>query len=185
MRGLGKLGRWAVCGETYSCPRAVYLVKRGPKPAFHKAPYHPVIIASRLHTAKWEAGWTGDGATLWEHNKREGGSGWLLARWRGLDIDYGHVVRGCVLPDGARAGIEHDRTLEPWTLLAKSVWWSDEPMPEWLQQAGCELSSDDFTRAAIAEDYGDCVLPAKKQDRLRIVRARNLDRVREWPEVTR
>jgi hypothetical protein len=161
-----------MCGDKPECPRAIYLVKRGPRPSYAKASWHPVIVASRKHTAEWEAGWTGDGAWVWEHNKREGGSGWLLCRWAGLDINYGHIVRGCVLPDGTKAGIEHDRTKEPWRLLAGAVWWSDEPIPAWLREAGVVVAADEFTKERIDKDDGVCMLPASRQRALEASRDR-------------
>jgi len=161
-----------MCGEKVECPRAIWLIKRGPREEYHKAPFHPVIICSRQHTAKWEAGWTGNRAWVWEHVKREGHSGWLLARWNGFDVDYGHVVRGCVLPDGTEAGIEHDRTKEPWTLLAGAVWWSDERVPEWLRKAGVVEARDEFTVNRILDDAGTCMLPLAQQRRIEARQAR-------------
>ena len=45
---------------------SLYLIKRGPRPEHHKAPYHPVILCDRKRIAKWEAGWTGDRAWVWK-----------------------------------------------------------------------------------------------------------------------
>ena len=40
----------------------VYLIKRGPRPEHHRAPFHPVIVCGKRRVAKWQAGWTGDAA---------------------------------------------------------------------------------------------------------------------------
>jgi hypothetical protein len=168
-------------------PRTVALIKRGPRPEHHRAPFHPVILCTRNHTTNWEAGWTGNRAWVWEHAGSDGHSGWLLRRWEGLHVDYGHVVRGHRLPDGTPTGFAHkhrdlgyDRpgetgakhlgysedVQEPWSLLPGAVWWSDDPMPLWLQEAGVVLACDAFSLHVIQEDSGDFLMPEKQRDKL-------------------
>ena len=153
--------RLDVCGA----PRTLYLIKRGPRPEFHRAPYHRVIICTRKHTAKWEAGWTGDCACVWEKDA-DPSSGWLLVKWFGLDIDYGHIVRGSDLFRGGRTGIHHDRAKEPWSLLKRAKWWSDHRIPGWLIDAGVKPPRDMFSRKTIMNDYGDCLLSESTRHRL-------------------
>jgi hypothetical protein len=164
----------------------VYLIKRAPKPDYHRAPFHPVILCTRKGVAKWEAGWTGDRAWVWEHGDgKTGCGGWLLCRWEGLDIDYGHVVRTCALPDGTHAAFFHqhrnlgyDRSQEPpkwlgydpnlqepWTLLSGAVWWSLTAMPEWLAEAGVVLPVDAFTQHRILDDYRYADMDERKWDK--------------------
>lgn len=135
--------------------RYVYLIKRGERPEHHRAPYHPVILCSRKPVAEWEAGWTGDEATVWTHTWGSPASGWLLTRWRGLDVDYGHVVRGHELPDGTRSGFFHDRDEEPWTLLDGCVWWSSERIPEWLDDHGVIYPPDPHSQQRILDTEAD------------------------------
>lgn len=171
--------------------RVVYLVKRGPRPETHKAPFHPVVICSRRHTMKWESGWTGGRSWVWDHEGREEFCGWLLLRWEGLDIDYGGLVKCCTLPDGTKTGFFHrhrdlgyDRPgevgakhlgystelQEPWSLLPGAVWWSDHPMPEWLRISGVVPVSDSFSLKVIQEDTGTCLLTEREGRRLQETR---------------
>jgi hypothetical protein len=134
---------------------SVYLIKRGPRPEYHRAPFHPVIICGKRKVAKVEAGWTGDAAYVWEHERNWHGGGWLLARWKGFDVDYGHVVRACTMPDGSSAAFQHEMDAEPWTLLNGAVWWDDKKMPEWLAKAGVVYPSDDFSQQSILDLIAD------------------------------
>jgi hypothetical protein len=134
---------------------ALFLVKRGPRPSHHRAPFHPVIISPSRNVARWEAGWTGDRAWIWSRASNEGGSGWLLDRWDGLDIDYGHIVRGCLLPGGVSAGIEHDRRREPWTLVDRATWWSTRKPPAWLLEMGLRYPADAFSQETIRRVEAD------------------------------
>lgn len=129
--------------------RTIYLIKRGPRPEGHKPPFHPVVICATKAAAKWEAGWSGDRAWVWTREWGSAASGWLLERWEGLDIDYGHVVRGLTLPDGTEAAFAHGREREPWTLLRGAVWWSARRMPAWLEEAGVIYPPDGFTQSRI------------------------------------
>ncbi len=129
---------------------SLYLIKRGPRPSYHRAPFHPVILCAKKPVAKWEAGWTGDKAWVWTRETHEPYGGWLLERWEGLDIDYGHIVRGCTLPDGTETAFwhKHARSL-PWDLMKGAIWWDDKKMPDWVQKAGVVYPPDDFTQDSI------------------------------------
>ena len=152
---------------------SLYLVKRREKPIFHRATFHPVILCTRQHTAMWEAGWSGDGACVWTRDafKKDIG-GWLMVRWCGLDIDYGHIVRNLTLPDGTTGAFVHDRKSEPWTLIPEAVWWSDHKIPDWISDCGVNLPEDDFSRDRIREDQGSCLLTESKQEQLKERRLR-------------
>lgn len=135
---------------------AVYLVRRAPMPEWCHAPYHPVIICGKRRVAKWEAGWTGDAAWVWSHERGTGAGGWLLERWNGLDIDYGHVVRGGTLPDGTEMAFSHQHHgRDPWPLIAGAVWWDDKKMPRWLEEAGVVYPTDHFTQQSIVNRVAD------------------------------
>jgi hypothetical protein len=83
-------------------------------------------------------------------------AGWLLERWNGLDLDYGHLVREVgPLPDGSHTAFFHDRDSEPWTLLRGAVWWDDRVLPKYLEKAGVVYSPDDFTRNVILDAVED------------------------------
>lgn len=136
----------------------IYLIKRGPKPEYHNAPFHPVIICAKRKVAKWEAGSTSDRAWLWERASHiMDGAGFLLMRWNGLDIDYGHVVHNVGdMPDGAHSGFYHPgRGGEPWTLLKGAIWWDDKPLPPSLVEMGVIYPPDDFTQQRILDTIAD------------------------------
>lgn len=135
------------------CGPTLYLVKRGPRPEYHRATFHPVIVTDRKPIAEWEAGWTGDGATVWHHQSSDRCTGWLIVRWCGFDIDYGHIVRSFALPDGTIAAFRHTKDNEPWTLIAGAVWWSLAPMPAWLRNLGCIEAPDEFTQVRIRDGW--------------------------------
>jgi hypothetical protein len=82
-------------------------------------------------------------------------AGWLLERWKGLDLDLGHVVHACRLPDGTTSGFGHDRKAEPWTLLSGAVWWSDKRMPDALAKAGVVYPPDAHTQWDILDTIAD------------------------------
>jgi hypothetical protein len=135
---------------------AVYLIKRGPREPHHRAPFHPVIICAKRGVAKWEAGWTGAAAWVWSHERGLRVGGWLLERWNGFDVDYGHVVRGVTMPDGTDAAFVHEHTgREPWPLLAGAVWWDDKSMPRWIADAGVVYAPDAFSQEAILRDISN------------------------------
>jgi hypothetical protein len=134
----------------------IYLVKRGPKPDWHKAPHSPVLICTRRDVAMWEAGWSGDQAQVWAQNGSPA-CGFLLIRWNGLDIDYGHVVRTFKLPDGTSAAFHHrHRHPETWVLLNGAVWWSERKMPAWLAEAGAVYPSHAWTQGRILQVINNC-----------------------------
>lgn len=134
----------------------LYLIKRGPRPAHHNAPYHEVIICDDRRTAEEEQGWTGSGATVWvKEGRKDNRHGWLLKRWLGLDIDYGHVVRGCELPADGSAGFWRDYEVDDGRsvkdLLPGATWWSVQRMPEWLKDRGVVYPADYFTQQHILD----------------------------------
>jgi hypothetical protein len=144
----------------------IYCIKRGPMPEHHNAPFHPVIVCDNKDFAKWEAGWTDDKAWVWSHESGCPECGWLLDRWNGFDIDYGHIVRSLILPDGSHGAIAHrhrdrgyDRTgpepkwlgytgelQEPWSILTGATWWSSKKMPAWIEALGVLHPADTFSR---------------------------------------
>lgn len=130
--------------------KSLYLIKRGPKPDYCKAPYHPVVMCARRHVAEWEAGWSGGHSWVWIHDWDKC-SGWLITRWNGLDIDYGHVVRSIALPDGYDAAFCHDREKRPWILLKDAVWWDVINMPKFVEEWGVSYPQDEFTREKISK----------------------------------
>lgn len=144
----------------------IYLIKRGPKSKSHKAPFHPVILCTRKHTAKWEAGATSDKCWVWTHDYGFEHSGWLLERWNGLDVDYGPVVNPIELPDGTKAAFFHDKGKSPWILIKGAVWWSNHKIPTWIQDRGCLFVKDSFSIECIERDDGTCGLPMYKQEKL-------------------
>lgn len=175
----------------------LYFIKRGPRPDHHRAPYHPYLICTRKGVAKWEAGWTGDQAWVWERfDAKDDAGGWLLTRWEGLVIDYGHLVRTCRLPDGTPVafyhrhrdlGFEHiegygrmwrgysEELQEPWSLLSQTVWWSVSRIPEWLEKAGVQVPTDDFSQRRIVE-------AVRYADEEEGKRERRCQRPEWWPE---
>jgi hypothetical protein len=155
---------------------SLYLIKRGPDYGAHWHPSltpHRVIVCTARHTARWEAGWTGDRAWVWERStSADGGQGWLIVRWEGLEIDYGHTVRGGKLPDGTSLGFSHPGNKDPqhrrpWELLRGAVWWSEHPLPTWLRvKWGVVQATDEYTLEDIRRDAGDCLLSESKRRRL-------------------
>lgn len=139
--------------------KRLYLIKRGPRPAYHRAPFHPVILCTHKCVADKEVGGTDDGDWLWtKFGWGRNGAGWLLERWNGFPIDYGGVVRGFALPDGTHAAFWRD--YDPWpkgiqNLLPGAVWWTDQPMPAWLQERGVIYPPDRFSRQVILDTIAD------------------------------
>lgn len=142
---------------------ALYLLKRGPRPAHHNAPFHQVIICSQKWIARWEAHDSNEPAWIWENEDvKEPRGGWLLVRWMGFDIDYGGLVKGITLPDGTQAAFwrdyEHPTTPNVINILSGAVWWTaKKPIPAYLVQKGVVYPSDEFTRQRIitSEQEGD------------------------------
>ena len=136
----------------------MYLIKRGPRPKYHLAPFHPVVICNKKAVAKWEAGDTGDRAWVWERSSnRMNGEGFLIVRWNGLDIDYGNVVKQVgPMTDGTLCGFVHPHTgREPWSLLKGAVWWDDKRIPPDLLEAGVIYPPDEFTQQCILDRISD------------------------------
>jgi len=130
------------------------LIKRGQRPGWHKAPYHEVLVCDRKKFAQREAGWTGDGATVWSADGLDScGGGWLLERWNGFDIDYGHVVRSLDLPDGTKAAFwrPYESVLSVKNLFDGAIWYSDRVMPEWFEKMGVRYPPDEFTQQHILD----------------------------------
>ena len=135
---------------------SLYLIRRQPRPDYHKAPYHRVIVCALKRIARWEVGWTGDRSWLWT-KQNEPFTGWLLERWEGLDIDYGHIVRGGKLPDGTDMAFHHPHGSNSgtWDLLRGAVWYSDKPIPTWLVERGVVYPPDDFTQGQLLDLIAD------------------------------
>lgn len=134
----------------------IWLVRRGPREAHHLAPFHPVIVCAKSRIARSEAGWTGDAAWVWSHERPSRIGGWLLERWNGFNVDYGHVVRPCRMPDGTDGAFVHEHTRrEPWSILAGAVWWDDRRMPKWLAEGGAIYPPDRFTQQRVLDAIAD------------------------------
>jgi hypothetical protein len=138
--------------------KSLYLIKRQPRPDYHKAPYHPVVICDRKKMAKYVAGNTADKATVWEREEwGNNGMGWLITRWQGLDIDYMPVVFGTLLPDGTSTGFwrDYESEFSVKHLIDSATWWSDKMMPDWLEKRGVKYPADDFSQHRILDDLAD------------------------------
>lgn len=134
--------------------KSLYLIKRGPRPEYHRAPFHPVIICDRKRIAEWEAGNTGNAAWVWEKMSwSDDGWGWLLCRWNGFDVNYGHVAHSITMPDGTVAGLwrDYESDYSVKDLIAGATWWSEKPMPEWLAKRGVKYPEDEFTQQSILD----------------------------------
>ena len=132
--------------------KVLYFIDRGhARPSGHRAPYHRYLVCTEYARARQEAGDTGARAYIWERVAWGSDSGWLLVRWKGLDIDYGYVVHSPELPDGTRAGFVHPHKADemPWVVLGQAVWWSEKSIPRWLEQRGVKLPGDAFSRGRI------------------------------------
>lgn len=147
----------------------LWLIERKPKPDWHNAPYHQVILCTARHTAEWEGGGSPDGATVWNQCDLRKDSKylhtWFLVRWKGLDC---HTFRGAAvyfdLPDGSNTR-EHSERAH--SLVVGAVWWSDKPLPQFLRDLGVIEAPDDFTRELIARDSGLCLLPESRAEKIR------------------
>lgn len=140
----------------------LYLIKRGPKPNYHNAPYHPVILCTLKRVAQWEQGATDKHAWVWMRpSVLNDGAGWLLVRWNGFDIDYGHVVHNVgAMPDGSPCAFwrdyeprDNEGCVSPF--LPGAVWWSHHKMPDWLVARGVVYPSDSFTQQHILDTIAD------------------------------
>jgi len=134
--------------------RSVYLILRSDKPKHHNAPYHSVILCSRKHIAKWEAGDSSDKATVFTKNN-DPHEGFLMERYKGFDIDYGHIVKLIDLfDDEMKSGFHHPHTTNTWELLKGATWWSYDKLPQWLIDRGVTYPEDNFTKRRILDDSG-------------------------------
>lgn len=146
----------------------LYLIERGAGTFRGKAPYHPVIICTARYTAKWEAGGSPYGSTVWSQgNVRQDSKNlhsWFVNRWKGLDITFHGNCVYFDLPDGSNTRQHSERAH---TLIAGAVWWSDKPLPQFLRDLGVIEAPDDFTRERIADDYGLCLLSETAAEKIR------------------
>lgn len=138
----------------------LYLIKRPPPPYKIAVAHHPVIIATLKRVAEWESSYSGNKAWVWTQYYRNFGkdSGWLLTRWNGLIVDYGHIVRGFELPDGSQAGFWRDYACDEGSikdLLPGAVWYSKELIPDWLLEKGVVYPQDDYTQQHILDIVAD------------------------------
>lgn len=147
----------------------LYLIEQGARYFRGKAPYHPVIICTARHTAKWQAGGSPDGATVWsQSNIRQDSKNlhtWFLNKWKGLDCCTFHGAAVYFdLPDGSNTRQHSERAH---TLVSGAVWWSDKPLPHFLRELGVIEAPDDFTRERIADDSGLCLLSESAAEKIR------------------
>lgn len=156
---------------------SLYLIKRGPRPPHHNAPFHPVIICDRKRLADEGVSFTGDRDWVWRKDTTgKDGKGWLLIRWEGLIIDYGYLVRGSILPDGSHTAFWRDYETREGEgsvkdVLAVATWWSDTTIPGWLKDRGVDYAKDAFSQKRILE------LCAGEDGALRMTRPAH------WPEA--
>ncbi len=143
--------------------KGLYLVIRGPKSEFHKAPYHPIIVCSRQHTARWESKNTTDGHTVyWNAYPHKGHGNWFLGRYKGYEMS-GNLGPSFVFFDGCVNSdlCNHQKVNE---LLNGAVWWSYDRMPDFVKEMGVVHVEDDFTKEWIWRDYND--LPHSRREAL-------------------
>lgn len=143
--------------------RYLYLIIRGEKPSYQRAPYHPVIVCTRKHTAKWEAGETGDGSTVFQEMAPNGE--WLLVKYKGFNMDYSKSCTFIDLFDGKNSR-EIGRREEIMRLIKEAVWWSYDRVPDYAKDWGIRFPEDTFTKKIIIEDAGMCLLPESKAIKL-------------------
>jgi hypothetical protein len=145
-----------------------YLILRGPKGEHHNAPFHPIILCTRKHTAEWESQRSKDGATVWVNMAPSTAywGNWLLVKYKGYDIDYGNIAHYFTLFDGKDSREVSDRDYIE-TLLRNAIWWSYDEMPEFIKGLGVKLPEDNFTKQCIWEDLGDGLLGHRKESELK------------------
>lgn len=129
----------------------LYLIKRGPKPAYHLAPFHPVVICDSQPMADEEVMGTSQGDTMWvQTDIKQLSHSWRLVRWQGLDIDYRPVVCYITLPDG-RSSRMYEADVE--LLLPGAIWWSSKVMPKAAEKRGVIYAPDKFTQQRILDRH--------------------------------
>jgi len=140
--------------------RSLYLIVRGPKSVHHNAPYHPVILCTRKHVAKWESRNTSKADTVFEC-MADGGN-WLLVRYKGYDIDDSGFI---TLFDGKNTrDVSSNEEIKK--LLDGATWWSYDRMPAWLTSYGIKYPEDNFSKKCILEDSGQCLLSHSESEKL-------------------
>lgn len=141
--------------------KSLFLIVRGPKSKHHNAPYHPVIVCTRLHTARWESRDTNKGDTVFECMSN--GGTWRLVRYKGYNIESNSFLD---LFDGKNSrNVSSDEQIKK--LLNQAIWWSYDRIPNWLSNYGIKYAEDNFTKIRISEDSGTCLLPFSKAEKLR------------------
>ena len=101
-----------------------------------------VQIFTKERDAKEAASGSAELAYIWLHDYWDGGGGWLITRWNGLDIDYSPLVMSFKLPDDSVTGFVHKGNEKPWSLLFDAVWKSEQRMPKWLKDLGVKVVRD-------------------------------------------
>lgn len=137
--------------------RNLIVIVRGPQSVHHNAPFHPIIVCSRKHTAKWESMRTENGATVFMNMAPDMQGNWLLVKYKGYDIDYGTMSHYFTLFDGEDSRIVSDKDRVE-GMLKHAIWWSYDDMPQWIKDLGVHYAQDDFTKRAILMDSGTCLL---------------------------
>lgn len=148
--------------EKQKLPKArnLYLIVRGEKSEHHNAPFHPVIVCSRKHTAQWEVKEPQDGATLFYNLMgNDAGANWGLGKYKGYDCDANHYFE---LFDGVNSKDITSRD-NIFSLLKGAIWWSYDECPQWLLDAGVKYPEDKFTKQVILEDSGTCIWSHSKE----------------------
>lgn len=146
--------------EKYPKARNLFLIIRGKQSEFHKAPFHQIILCTRKHVAKWEAGDVVKGATvIYNAMGNHEGANWFLAQYKGYGCDCNQYF---TLFDGVDSR-ELTSTENIHKLLKNATWWSYDEMPSWIERLGVKPPTDDFSKKQILDDLGDCLLPISKQ----------------------
>lgn len=143
-----------------------YLIKRGPEKKYDQKPFHPIIICDRKKVMQTQVIWSGGHDWVWTANLWAVQAGWMLERWNGLIIEYGHVIRSFELPDGTWTGYHRPYELSEYqkrhskdsnikALFVDAIWWSDKRMPSKFSELGVVYPTDEVTRQRVLEDCTD------------------------------
>lgn len=164
--------------KKYSKPSGLWLIIRGKQPDYHNAPYHPIILCSRKHTAEWESRDVTKGATvLYNAGGTDRSGNWFLGRYKGYDCDTNQYF---TLFDGVDTGDFTDKTRIETEVISKAVWWSYDLMPDWIRKLGCKFPNDEFTKRMILDDSGTCIMSESKS--LKYEKRREKYDIPEWLE---
>jgi hypothetical protein len=145
--------------------KSLYIIIRGEKSEFHNAPYHPIIVCSRKHVAKWESKDAHNGATVLYNAAGISESGnWFLGQYKGYGCESNRYL---TLFDGVDSRDFTNKERVERELLNGAVWWSYDECPRWMLDLGVKYPEDDFSKKVIMSDYGDCLLPYSQADKLR------------------